>query len=102
MIHLNDKEHYTFLPRMYLLMPFSGLEQVQLELYLHDGEEFIYVLEGILTVFAEGGEYTLNPGDSIQIHSPHPHNWINQTNRITKILAINTPNPLAEKESAPL
>lgn len=43
----------------------------QLEMNQHDGEEFIYVLEGILTVYLDGSEYCLNPGDSIQIH-PRP------------------------------
>ena len=65
----------------------------QLEMNQHDGEEFIYVLEGILTVYLDGSEYCLNPGDSIQIHSQTPHDWVNNTNRVVKILTVHTPNP---------
>lgn len=35
----------------------------------------------------------LNPGDSIQIHSQTPHDWVNNTNRVVKILTVHTPNP---------
>ena len=60
---------------------------------VYEGEEFIYVLEGILTVYLDGSEYCLNPGDSIQIHSQTPHDWVNNTNRVVKILTVHTPNP---------
>lgn len=84
---------FTCLPRIFHLMPFANSSPDNLEMNRHEGEEFIYVLEGVLTVFLDGVEYCLNPGDSVQIHSEVPHNWVNNTNRVVKILTINSPNP---------
>lgn len=85
-------DDFECLPRIFHLMPFANTDS-DLEMYQHEGEEFIYVLEGILTVYVDGSQYSLNPGDSIQIHSNLLHNWINHTNRVVKILTVNTPNP---------
>ncbi len=57
----------------------------------HKGEEFVYVLEGRLTVFIEKEKYELFPGDSIHIKSNVPHNWTNYTNNIVTLLSVNTP-----------
>lgn len=84
---------FSFLPREFHLMPYMTYDKGDVELYHHVGEEFIYVLEGVLTLEMDGGQYTLNPSDSIQIHSDVNHNWINKTNRVTRILCINIPNP---------
>ena len=82
------------LPRLFTLLPFDG-DVDAFELYAHEGEEFVYVLEGVVTFFLEDARYLLYPGDSIYIPSTKPHNWSNRTARIAKILTINTPNPLA-------
>ena len=96
-IYQNNLRHpgegFQMLPRLYTLLPFSGEETVP-EMYSHEGEEFIYVLEGVVTFFLEGREYTLYPGDTIHIHSKKEHNWMNRTSRIAKLLTVNTPNPL--------
>lgn len=89
----SDVKRFRILPRIFLLMPFANSGPDRLEMYTHEGEEFVYVLEGVLTIYVGDGEYCLNPGDSIQIDSHVPHNWINHTNRLVKILTINTPNP---------
>ena len=59
----------------------------------HDGQEYDYVIEGQLEVTIEEKVMVLNPGDSIQIHSQTPHDWVNNTNRVVKILTVHTPNP---------
>jgi transcriptional regulator with XRE-family HTH domain len=64
--------------------------------YSHEGEEFVYVLEGILTVFVESEQYQLNPGDSIHISSTTPHEWANFTNKLTKVLCVSTPKIFKE------
>lgn len=58
----------------------------------HPGEEFIYVLEGVMTIFLEDRQYDLYPGDSIHIPSTIPHDWANFTNKLVKILAVSTPS----------
>lgn len=60
----------------------------------HAGEEFVYVLEGIFTLMLEDKEYTLYPGDSIHISSTSPHDWVNLTNKLVKILVVCTPSVL--------
>ncbi|UZT81923.1 helix-turn-helix domain-containing protein [Caproicibacterium sp. BJN0003] len=99
----NNVESFNILPRLYVLMPSDDNDDstVNLELYGHIGEEFIFVLEGVVTVFVGDNVYSLYPGDGIQIHSKDPHNWTNRTNRIAKILTINYPNPLRNQENEP-
>lgn len=90
---------FDMLPRLFHLMPFANMEAEDLEMYSHSGEEFIYVLEGIVTLVLNGRQYTLYPGDSVHIHSNAEHNWMNSTNKIAKLLSINTPNPFQHPEA---
>ena len=90
---------FDMLARIFLLMPFAEKESPP-ERYSHEGEEFIYVLEGIVTVYIESNQYILYPGDCIQIHSTLRHNWANRTNRVVKLLQVNSPNPLKDSGSA--
>lgn len=94
----NDPAGFEMLPRLFLLMPQSSLEEEQIEMYSHEGEEFTYVLEGIVTVYLDGSRHTLYPGDSIQIRSNLPHNWVNLTNKPARFLSINYPNPFRAQE----
>ena len=89
----NDVSGFGALPRIFQLMPQANADIPKLEMYCHTGEEFIYVLEGVVTVFIGDSRYCLYPGDSIQVRSNQPHNWINYTNKIAKILTFNYPNP---------
>lgn len=57
----------------------------------HDGEEFGYVLEGVALLMLESKEYELYPGDSYHILSSEPHAVMNSSNRMTRILYVNTP-----------
>lgn len=54
----------------------------------HDGEEFIYVLEGQVKVTLEGLTDVLNPGDSIYYHSTLPHLVECHEGRPALILAV--------------
>jgi transcriptional regulator with XRE-family HTH domain len=77
-------------PVITLLLPGEKLEDVK---YLsHDGEEFHYVLEGVLTWLMEGARYELYPGDSVHMPSHIPHNWINLTNNSVRVLSVVSPN----------
>src|ERR1019366_3453027 len=46
------------------------------EHYHHDGEEWIYVLSGALTLSLAGKTYDLNPGDAAHFDSRLPHRLI--------------------------
>lgn len=88
-----DTQSFDMLPRLFTLLPQPDSSE-PLEMYVHEGEEFIYVLEGIVDVALDGRRYTLYPGDSMQIRSAAPHNWVNASGRTARILQVNIPNPL--------
>ncbi|MGI6184411.1 MAG: cupin domain-containing protein [Candidatus Fimadaptatus sp.] len=88
-----DTQAFDMLPRMFTLLPQPESDE-PMEMYVHEGEEFIYVLEGIVDVALDGRRYTLYPGDSMQIRSAAPHNWANVSGRTARILQVNVPNPL--------
>ncbi|UUV17768.1 XRE family transcriptional regulator [Fusobacteria bacterium ZRK30] len=85
--NLTDKD---MVPRMIDILPKE--KQERLKGYSHDGEEFIYVLEGILTLVMDDREETLFPGDSAHYSSDSLHNWGNNTSKKTRIIAVGTPN----------
>ncbi len=61
--------------------------------YLHDGEEFLYLLSGALTVWVGDDEtYRLTTeGDALSFPSTMPHRWRNDARGETRLLWINTP-----------
>ena len=63
----------------------------------HEGEEFVYVLEGVLTVILGDRSYELNPGDAMHYLSSVPHDWRNYSGRTVRLLSVNTP-PIADGE----
>ena len=73
-------------PLIEVLMP--GDKREQLELHAHDGEEFGYVLEGVLNLYLDEKEYVLYPGDSFHFHSRIPHELANYSNRLVRVLYV--------------
>ena len=60
--------------------------------YAHEGEEFMYVLDGALTVWlGEHERYRLEAGDALTFPSTLPHRWRNRADGETRLLWINTP-----------
>lgn len=60
--------------------------------YDHDGEEFIYVLFGQLSITIEGEEpHLLRQGESIYFRSSLKHAWSNPGRTTTVLLWVNTP-----------
>lgn len=90
----NDRHNKTLLPRMIEILPMNKKEHI--EKYPHIGEEFVYVLEGVVTLSINEKEYQLYPGDSAHYSSENPHNWANYTNKPVKILVVSTPNHFRE------
>jgi quercetin dioxygenase-like cupin family protein len=54
----------------------------------HDGEEFIFVLEGEMEVILGNHTDVLYPGDSIYYDSNIPHRVQCHQEKVTKILAV--------------
>lgn len=86
----NDLKEKTMLPRFLDILPNNTDEDIQF--YSHEGEEFVYVLEGTLTLFLDGEQHELYPGDSIHYNSSRNHNWANHTNKMVRMLVVTTPN----------
>lgn len=59
--------------------------------YAHEGEEFLYVLRGALSIALEGQWYVLRSGDSFYFESNTPHIWRNTGKTETVVLWVNTP-----------
>ena len=102
-VHLVEKDCYVyynlsgientsaFVPRFVDLYPSSEAEQ-QSPAYPHQGEEFVYVLRGILELWVNNQQYFLKEGDSAHYVSSLPHKWLNPTNDMVQLLIINNIN----------
>jgi quercetin dioxygenase-like cupin family protein len=55
------------------------------------GEEFLYVLKGVLEIVLRAESYTLKAGDSFYFESSVPHKWGNPGRSETCVLWVNTP-----------
>ncbi|MDR0911875.1 MAG: XRE family transcriptional regulator [Methanobrevibacter sp.] len=58
------------------------------DLSSHEGEEFIYVLDGAIELKYGKNEYIITKGDSIYYDSIVPHNLHSYKNESSKILAV--------------
>lgn len=56
--------------------------------FSHEGEEFIYVLEGVYEFIYDGEKYILKKGDSIYFDSIIPHTGRSVGKKKAKILAV--------------
>jgi len=74
-------------PHLFRIAPKAGSG----ESYTHEGEEFLYILEGELQISLEEKEYRLKPGDSFYFESATPHRWRNPGRKQTCVLWVNTP-----------
>jgi transcriptional regulator with XRE-family HTH domain len=61
------------------------------EHYHHDGEEWVYVLSGQLTLSLAGKTYDLEPGDAAHFESRLPHRLIARGNRDAEVLVVAAP-----------
>jgi DNA-binding transcriptional MerR regulator/quercetin dioxygenase-like cupin family protein len=60
--------------------------------YNHDGEEFIFVLDGMFEItLDETQAHLLHPGDAITFRSHIPHRWRNPGTIETILIWVNTP-----------
>lgn len=95
---LNDPSKTCFLPRYYEVLPKTELEGDPV-VYTHEGSEFIFILEGVLTVKLEEGIEYLYEGDSILIDSNKMHTWVNDTGKIVKFIIVHSHNPYFEAKT---
>ena len=76
-------------PQLFVLAPGATSDGA----YAHEGEEFLYLLSGAVTIWVGDEErYTLDrAGDALTFPSTMPHRWRNDASGETRLLWINTP-----------
>jgi DNA-binding transcriptional MerR regulator/quercetin dioxygenase-like cupin family protein len=75
-------------PQLFTLEPGAGSGGS----YRHEGEEFLYVLDGALEIWLDGTEhYRVRAGDSLCFMSMRGHRWRNRGRRPARVIWINTP-----------
>ncbi len=80
--------HTKLEPQLFVLRAGASSEGA----YAHAGEEFLFVLEGDVTVWIADDEcYRLSTGDALSFPSSLPHRWRNEASGETRLLWINTP-----------
>lgn len=57
----------------------------------HAGVEFIYVIQGILSVHMNGGEHALEAGDAIYFDSTIPHAYRRSGGRVCSAIVVTAP-----------
>jgi transcriptional regulator with XRE-family HTH domain len=85
----NGNKEFMMDPMVVELLP--GQKEEDVIQFKHKGEEITYVLEGVLTFYLDGQEHVLYPGDSYHGFADVPHNFVNLSNKVVKVLYIITP-----------
>jgi quercetin dioxygenase-like cupin family protein len=67
------------------------------EHYRHEGEEWIYVLSGEITLSLAGERYDLAAGDAVHFDSRLPHRVIPRSKKAPEILLVSSPLALERK-----
>lgn len=60
--------------------------------HVHDGAEFIHVMEGVLAIHYQSEDHILRPGDSVYFDASEAHSYCGQSeNPVAKAIVIKTP-----------
>ena len=87
----NEIPNSLFEPMLVVLLP----NNQKVNSSTHKGQEFVYVLEGTLTLVHNEEEHDLEVGDSFHMDSTTPHTWFNRTNETVKLLYVYSTSPNA-------
>lgn len=85
---------YTFKPLLHsyknkYMAPFLfRVRTGSTQLYGHDAEEFVYVLQGKVTLHYENKEYDLEEGDSFYLDARIKHNFVNDMAETALLIAV--------------
>ena len=75
-------------PHLFRVAPSAGSG----ESYAHEGEEFLFILQGCLEIELDGGErHRLEEGDSFYFESSTHHRWSNPGKQEARVIWVNTP-----------
>jgi transcriptional regulator with XRE-family HTH domain len=85
---LSNSERFFNLQPIKVTVPISRHDN---DHYHHDGEEWVYVLSGKLTLSLAGKTYDLKPGDAAHFDSRLPHRLIARGKRDAQVLLVASP-----------
>ena len=74
-----------------------SLDRLGNEHYRHEGEEWIYVLSGKITLSLAGRTYDLDCGDAVHFDSRLPHRVIARGKVAPELLLVASPAPMERK-----
>lgn len=83
---LSNSVGLTMRPELLILLPTAERELPKA--YTHEGEEFVYVLSGTLTLVINDKIHYLYPGDATHFSSMQPHNWGNQSSLPVQMIVV--------------
>jgi len=86
-MELLARGHTVLEPHLFRVAPGSGSGSA----YSHEGEEFMFLMQGELEINLGDQHYRLQSGDSMNFQSSTPHQWHNPGRKETIILWVNTP-----------
>ena len=79
-----------------------SLDRAGNEHFRHEGEEWIYVLSGQLTLSLAGETYDLSAGDAVHFDSRQPHRVIARGKKAPEILLVASPLSLERRSNSAL
>lgn len=85
---LSNSERFSNLQPIKVTIPVSRRGN---DHYHHDGEEWVYVLSGKLTLSLAGKTYDLKPGDAAHFDSRLPHRLMASGKRDAQVLLVASP-----------
>jgi quercetin dioxygenase-like cupin family protein/DNA-binding XRE family transcriptional regulator len=82
--------------RAMLPVEFNGAPRDFDEYYRHDGEEFVYVVRGLIEIEVEGELHTATAGDSVYYPGGYRHRWRSLSDEEVRLVVVQQnlpPNP---------
>ncbi|TVZ03599.1 cupin domain-containing protein [Trebonia kvetii] len=81
--------------RAMLPVEFNGAPREFDEYYRHDGEEFVYVVQGLIEVDIEGGFHTASAGDGVYYPGGLRHRWRSLSDEDVRLVVVQQNRPPA-------
>lgn len=73
------------------LAEFPHRQPGEVQDHIHDGAEFLFVLEGTLSIRFEGEEHLLKQGDSVYFDATEPHSYRGTSRSAARAIVVTTP-----------
>jgi quercetin dioxygenase-like cupin family protein len=86
--------------RAMLPVEFNGAPRDFDEYYRHDGEEFVYVVHGLIEIEVEGELHTAAAGDSVYYPGGYRHRWRSLSDEEVRLVVVQQNRPPSAHQRA--